>query len=464
MKRNKVKEKKSISFNILIYFIIFSVLLLSFLWIFQILFLNTFYKISRTKTLNLALSNLEKNYDNEDYRILFDEISANNDICIEIIENNVIEYSSRSVDRKCMTHNNLGLLEFQTDFIKNNESLKKAEIINPNFNNKTLVAGKRVDDNTYIFVNTSLVPLDDSIKMLKSQFIYISIIILLMAIIASYFISKRLSIPIIRINNKAKSIGQKNYNIEFEDNTNILEIDELGTTLNNATKELAKTDELRRELMANVSHDLKTPLTLIRSYAEAVRDIHADKKEKREEDLNIIVEETERLALLVNDILELSKLESNVLNIEIEEFNLRQLLESIINKFEILKNDGYTFVIKCNKNINIKSDRRKMEQVIYNLVNNAINYTGDDKLVTINVINKNDSVRVEIIDTGEGISEENLDLIWDKYYKVDKTHKRNKYGTGLGLSIVKSVLISLNYEYGVKSELGKGTTFYFEIK
>lgn len=463
MKKNNV-QKKSISSNILIYFIIFSISLLLFLWIFQILFLNTFYKISRTKSLNLALNTLSRDYGRDNYRHLFDEISINNDICVEIVENNIIEYSSRSVDRKCMTRNNVGLLEFQTNFILNNESLKKAEIINPNYNNKTLVVGKRLDNNTYLFVNTSLVPLDDSIKMLKSQFIYIAIIILSMATIVSYFISKRLSIPIIRINDKAKKMGQKDYTVRFDDNTNILEFDELGTTLNEATRELAKTDELRRELMANVSHDLKTPLTLIRAYAEAARDLDANKTEKRDADLNVIVDETERLTLLVNDILELSKLESNVINIDYEEFDLKQLLKTIISKFDILKNDGFKFIINCDDNIKINSDRRKLEQVIYNLVNNAINYTGNDKLVTINVFKTDVLIRVEIVDTGDGIDEENIKLIWDKYYKVDKQHKRNRYGTGLGLSIVKSTLISLGYNYGVNSKLKEGTTFYFEIR
>ena len=467
MKRNKeikcCKEKKSISLNILTYFILFAVCILVFLWIFQILFLNTFYNISRTKQLNLALTTLVQNYDSTNYRQTFDEISINNDVCVEIVENNVIEYSSRAVDKKCMNRSNIGLLEFQTKFIKERLISKKAEIINPNFNNKTLVVGQKIDDDTYIFVNTSLVPLDDSIKMLKSQFIYVSVITLLMGAIISFFISKKLSIPIININNKAKLLGQKKYDNKFEE-SNILELYELSNTLDEAQKELSKTDELRRELMANVSHDLKTPLTLIRSYAEAARDLHSDKVDKREDDLNVIVGETERLTLLVNDILELSKLESNVMNIEFEKFDLKQMINSLINKFDILKNDGFKFVINCDDNIIVNSDRKKLEQVVYNLVNNAINYTGEDKTVIINAIKKDDVIRVEVIDSGEGIPKEKLKLIWDKYYKVDKTHKRNKYGTGIGLSIVKTTLVNLGYNYGVKSEIGNGTTFFFEIK
>ena len=460
----KDRNKKSLALNILSYFIVFSISILVFLWVFQILCLNAFYKVGRTKVLNNSINYLSKNYNEEDYVALFDEVSINNDICIELVKNGRMQYTSSSVDKKCMTRNNFGLFEFQNRFMNNNLTSDKAEIINPNFNNKTLVKGVKIAEGTYLFVNTSLVPLDDSIKILKNQFIYIAIIILLISVLAAYFISKRLSIPIIRLNDKAKRMGAKDYNVVFEDNNNILELDELGNTLNEATKELAKTDELRRELMANVSHDLKTPLTLIRAYAEAAKDIDSDKKEKREQDLNIIVSEVERLSLLVNDILDLSKLESNAIKLEIEQLNLRQLIDSIINKFDILKDDGYKFIVNCDKDIIVNSDKKRLEQVIYNLVNNAINYAGSDMSIIINVIKFNNFIRVEIIDHGKGISKEKLNLIWDKYYKVDKTHKRNKYGTGLGLSIVKSICISLNYNYGVDSKEGEGTKFFFEIK
>ena len=459
----KKDKKKSLALNILSYFIVFSIALLVFLWVFQILCLNAFYKVGRTKVLNNSINYLSKNYTEEDYKDLFDEVSINNDICIELVKNGRIQYTSSSVDKKCMTRNNFGLFDFQNKFINSDLGHSKAEIINPNFNNKTLVEGVKLDSDTYLFVNTSLVPLDDSIKILKNQFIYIAIIILLISVLAAYFISKRLSIPIIKINDKAKRIGAKDYDVVFED-SNILELDELGNTLNDATKELAKTDELRRELMANVSHDLKTPLTLIRAYAEAAKDIDSDKKEKREQDLNIIVSEVERLSLLVNDILDLSKLESNAIKIELEDLNLKELIDSIINKFEILKNDGYKFIVNCDNDVVVNSDKKKLEQVIYNLVNNAINYAGSDMIITINVLKNDNYVRVEVIDHGKGISDDNLKLIWDKYYKVDKTHKRNKYGTGLGLSIVKSICISLNYNYGVESKVNEGTKFYFDIK
>jgi signal transduction histidine kinase len=460
MKKNK---KKTISFNILIHFIIFTVILLAFLWIFQIVSLNTYYKYNRKKALNSSASYLSKNYQSDNYKELFDETSINSDVCIEVVRKNKVIYSSREVDKKCMSRKNIKILEFQTQFMEDDNEYDQKDFVNPNFNNETLVIGKKLDKDTYMFVNTSLVPLDNSIRMLKKQFKFTALIMIIISSIISYFISKRLTIPIVEMSNKANSFSDKNYDIKFDEDTNILEIDELGSTLNRAASELAKTDELRRELMANISHDLKTPLTLIRAYAEAARDLDYNKKDKREKDLNVIVGETERLTLLVNDILELSKYESNIMDIKKEDINLKSLIDNIINKFGILKNDGFVFKVNCDKNIIINSDYLKIERVIYNLVNNAINFTGDDKLVTINVIKQDDYVRVEIIDTGDGINPDDLKIIWDKYRQVDKQHKRNKYGTGLGLSIVKSILTSLDYNYGVNSKKGHGTTFYFEI-
>ena len=461
MTKNK---KRSILFNILMHFIIFTIILLLFLWIVQIICLNTFYRFERTRNLKNAVNTLTKNYNENDYRTSFDEISVNSEVCIEVVKNNRLVYSSGEVNRRCITRTNIKLLEFQTEFVSEEKEYGKKNFINPNFNNETLVIGKKVEDDTYIFVNTSLVPLDASIKMLKGQFIYIAIVMVIISTIISYFISKRITTPIIKMSKNAIKLSNKNYDVKFDDETNILEIDELGSSLNKASTELAKTDELRRELMANVSHDLKTPLTLIRAYAEAARDLDYNKKAKRDKDLNVIVDETERLTLLVNDILELSKYESNIMDIKIEEINLKHLIENIINKFDILKNQGFIFKINCDNDIIINSDSTKLERVIYNLVNNAINYTGDDNLVTINVTKTDEGVKVEIIDTGDGIDPEDLDIIWDKYRQIDKQHKRNKYGTGIGLSIVKSILVGLNYNYGVESTKGKGTTFYFIIE
>lgn len=216
--------------------------------------------------------------------------------------------------------------------------------------------------------------------------------------------------------------------------------------------------------MANVSHDLKTPLTMIKGYAEMIRDLNSDNIEKRNDNLNVIIEESERLNVLVEDLLTLSKIQANKDTIVKEKFDLIEMINSIVKRYAIYKDtEGYKFEINAPKEVIIDADKKKLEQVIYNLINNAINYTGKDKRIIINVI-VDDKVKVEIKDTGKGISEEDLPHIWEKYYHSKKKHKRNVIGTGIGLSIVKTILESHGFKYGVESKKNKGTTFYFEIE
>ena len=226
-----------------------------------------------------------------------------------------------------------------------------------------------------------------------------------------------------------------------------------------------KTEELRRDLIANVSHDLKTPLTMIKAYAEKVRDLSYKDKEKREKDLNIIIEEADRLNYLVNDLLDMSKIEAGANSLTLEEYDLIEDIKTIIKRYEIVKEtENYKFELDLPEKAIIKADRSKINQVIYNLVNNAIEHTGDDLVVKITVNKNKDHYMVKITDTGKGIAEEDKNLVWNKYYKTDKRHKRNVIGSGIGLTIVKGILESHKFEYGIDSKLNEYTTFYFKIK
>jgi signal transduction histidine kinase len=300
--------------------------------------------------------------------------------------------------------------------------------------------------------------------ILKNQLIIVTIVVLVLSIIIAYFISKKISKPITTLNESAKKLAKREYDVIFSTNDDYDEINELRDTLSYTRDELAKNDELRRDLMANVSHDLKTPLTMIKAYAEMVRDLTYKDKVKRNDNLNIIITETDRLNTLVNDILTLSKLESNIEELKLEDFDIVELIKTIVKHYKIFSlTEDYKFKINKTDEVIVTADKKKIEQVLYNLINNAINYTGKDKCVYINILDFSKKVRIEIIDTGNGISDENINKIWDKYYKTDKKHRRNTIGTGLGLSIVKNILKAHKFEYGVKSIKNKGTTFYFEI-
>lgn len=458
-----MKSKTNLIKKIWFYLTIFSVSILSILWFFQVIFLNAYYTWVKINDISSIASKVKEGYQSNNYEELMDILAYNQDVCIDIVRSDNEEYYSSGLNRKCISTVEAKNLynKYVKEFMNNHMVTGSYKITDNRFENKVLVTGIKLEDNYYAFISTTLEPLTSTTKILISQLIYVTILVLCLSFLIAYFVSKKISGPMIEINKKAKRMSKGDYQFSFKTDSNISEIVELTTTLDEAKDELEKTDDLRRELLANVSHDLKTPLTMIKAYAEMVRDITYKDKEKRESNLNTIIEETDRLTLLVNDILDLSKLGS-VVEIKCEDFDLNQMIRTIMKRFECF--EDIKFVYENEKTLMVHADIKKMEQVIYNLVGNAINYVGKDKKVMIQIIENKSTYTVEVIDHGKGIKKEELDKIWDKYYKIDKTHQRNQVGTGIGLSIVKEILKNHNFNYGVKSELKKGTTFYFEIK
>lgn len=460
-----MKKKSNLRTKIWMYLIIFSASILLFLWLFQIIFLKTYYREFRLNKLENSVKKVLNSFHDSNYEDLLDDISLEDEICIEVVNNNMTKYLSVIYNKGCMgAETSIENSYYKKDFINSNLSKKVYTLINPRFKNKTIIYGIKLDDSNYAFVSASLEPIDTTITVLKNQFIYVTMLVIILSLIVSYFVSRKISSGVIKINKEAKKLSKGNFDVKFDTDQPILELSELAETLEYTKNELSKTENLRRELLANVSHDLKTPLTMIKAYAEMVRDVTYKDDTKRTKDLNIIIEETDRLNVLVNDILELSKIQSGTQKLTIEQFDLEKFVKNIIKRYDIMsENKKYKFKVSINKNIIVSADRKRIEQVMYNLINNAINYTGDDKKIIINALELENTVRIEVKDTGKGIDKEELENIWDKYYKIDKTHSREQVGSGVGLSIVKNILINHNCNYGVESIKGNGTIFYFEL-
>lgn len=428
----------------------------------QIVFLNKYYEVYKKNQLDDIVNSIKTN-NSMDINTL-EDIAYNYGVCVSIYSNGVIQTISNTYNKGCLFSDKDTSDNYITSFVSSGKTEDTRLLYNKRFGNKTIIKALKYNNEVYIFLNTSIQPLDSSIILLKSQYGYIALIIFGISLIISYVISSQISRPIVKISDSAKKLANGDFNVSFSTDSKVQEIKELSTTLDLAKNELSKTDELRRDLMANVGHDLRTPLTMIKAYAEMTRDLESQTPEKRVENMNIIIEETDRLNVLVSDILDLSKLQSSTYELKIEEFDLNELIRNIIKRFYILiDSDGYEFIYTNDKEIKVKADKKRIEQVIYNLLNNAVNYTGEDKKIYINVTDEKKKVLVEIRDTGKGIDKEEIKYIWNKYYHNEKKHKRNAFGTGLGLSIVKTILESHNYKYGVKSVKNKGTTFYFEI-
>lgn len=436
--------------------------LILFLWLFQTIFLTVFYERYQIKAINnIALEIYNTSSSELDSTLT--NIVYNNNVCIELIDKESNSKGYNLLSSACLLgRQNGGIEKYKNTIIESGEDLKGIKLVNPDYDSNAILYGIKVGGK-YVFVFSMLENVDKTSSLLNGQMIYIIIITIIIAILIAFFLANKISLPIEKITKQSRKVANGDYNVLFSKN-GIKEIDELADTLTYLEKEVSKTDEFRRDLMANVSHDLKTPLTMIKAYAEMVRDISYNNLEKREEHLNIIINETDRLNVLVNDILVLSKIQATEEELKIEKFDLIKEINEIVSKYAIIKEtENYEIICTMPKKAMVYADKNKINQVIYNLINNAINYTGKDNKVNINVKEEKNDYLVEIIDTGKGIAKEDLEHIWERYYKKEKNHKRNVVGTGLGLSIVKNILENHHFKYGVESKDNKGTKFYFKI-
>lgn len=467
MKNNNVKTN-TLAFRIWLYFLTFAIGIFVILWFMQVIFLQAYYSTMKKKEVIKFAEKIEEKYLDGAYEELVDDIAYKNvyNIFIFDTDGNRIYDSNTALKVQNFTKEvpgrniNIDTVEI-ANRLKNSINQKINYTIGlDKFKSKLFVYGKIIKNtDTCIVLISSIDPIDTTTSILASQLVYITAIALLISSIISVFISRRLSKPISKMNEEAEKLALGNYDVKFE-KCGYSEIDNLAETLNNTTEKLKKTDEIRKELIGNVSHDLKTPLTMIKAYSEMIRDLSGDDKEKREEHLKIIIEETDRLTNLVNDMMDLSKIESGLIELNKIKFDISEAIKSIVKKFEV---GDSTIKLEVEDNIIVMGDKSKIERVIYNLISNAIKYTDVSEGITVKTSSTSKKVKIQVIDKGTGISEEDINNIWNRYYRSNKNFSRNLEGSGLGLCIVKNILEAHNINYGVTSKLGEGSNFWFEM-
>ncbi len=317
-----------------------------------------------------------------------------------------------------------------------------------------------------VLLNGEMVPLGSTVSTLRLQLVYITVILLLVGVVLAAVMSSVVAKPIRGMSKEAAKLAMGNYNVNFEGG-NCKETAGLSQTLNRAAYELSRLDKMQKDLIANISHDLRTPLTMIAGYTEAMRDLPG---EATPENMQIVIDETNRLTSLVNDMLEVSRYQDGTQMLHLTHFNFTAVIRETLSRYAKLREkEGYTISFETREeDVWVHADERRILQVVYNLVNNAINYTGEDKSVVIRQTlipeEEGDEVMLEVVDTGHGIPKEALPLVWERYYKVHDFHKRANMGTGLGLSIVKNILVLHGAKFGVDSTVGKGSCFWFRLK
>lgn len=313
----------------------------------------------------------------------------------------------------------------------------------------------------YLYVEKSFLLAETAASHMGVRLILVSVFAIVLSFAASSVVSGWVTKPLTEMTKKTRRLANGDFEVDFHGSDYGQEMVELAETLNYARDELSKTDRMQKELIANVSHDFKTPLTMIKAYASMIIEISGDVPEKRNKHAQVIVDEADRLASLVNDVLDLSKMQSGLTELKTERVNMSALTNEALERFAYLKEEkGYRFETDVEEGLYALVDKLHIGQVLYNLIGNAVNYTGEDKTVFVSLKREDGGFRFSVRDTGVGIKPEDLNEIWDRYYRSSETHKRPVRGTGLGLSIVKTVLQRHNLRFGVDSEVGKGSTFY----
>lgn len=309
-------------------------------------------------------------------------------------------------------------------------------------------------------LTTEIQPLTSTVTTLRLQMVLLSVLLTILAVVLSVLLSARFTRPLTRMCAEAGKLSMGNYNVNF-DGGNCRETEQLSAALNRAAYELSRLDKMQKDLIANISHDLRTPLTMISGYSEVIRDLPG---EATPENMQVIIDEAHRLTSLVNDMLEVSRYQSGTQILHPARFNFTECIRQTLDRYaRLVQRDGYEIRLEAAGDVWVEADETRLLQVLYNLVGNAVNYTGEDKTVVVRQEVQDGEVTLSVIDTGVGIPQDELPLVWERYYKVHDFHKRANMGTGLGLSIVKNILVLHGARFGVESTVGKGSRFWFAL-
>lgn len=482
--RKERAQKRShigVRWRIFVCLALFAAILLVTLWVFQVRLLSFFYEREKFSEMDGIADTLEENLASKNLDAYVDEYAMKKAVCVcvfRIEENRALRVADADIAIDCVIHHlspdmlsdlyenareNGGVYDKRFEFVADEEN---EGYLPPFLRARNTVSAIHVrvveaQDATYlIMLDSDLSPVGATVRTLEMQFTWVAGILLVAVLVLAALLSRIVATPLIMITQKAGRLAAGEFEVDFS-GTGYREVQELADALGHASNEIGATTRLQRELIANISHDLRTPLTMIKGYSEMMRDIPG---ENTPENIQTVIDETTRLSELVNDLMDLSKLQAGTRKPELSVFDLTETIRDVMQRYDaLIRHEGYRIEFETQSSAYVKADRTMILQVIYNLINNAVNYTGESMRVRVTETVSEHSVRFSVADDGAGIAPDKITEIWDRYYRVDTEHKRAVMGTGLGLSIVKEVLEAHTAAYGVDSAVGVGSVFWFEL-
>lgn len=457
-------NKLSLKYQIVLYIIVSSIAMIALLWIFQLFITPNIYQNVRTKSVKDLSDEIFVLTEKGDIDTNLTNLTQNKNVCALTVVNGkkfvvssiaseciLTKFTNNQIQHyysKALNNNNeyLEIFSWENDKVHHNGVDVRSEK-----RVRSLIFAK-IDPKTQqiVITNTLIMIQEDASETFSKVFIFLGAFLLLLAITVSFVVSQKISRPIKELSLKVKELAKGNYNVQFENQDN-LELAELSDSLNFTAIELGKVDQQRKDILANLSHDFKTPLTMISSYSELMQDIS---NENTPENLQVIIDETNYLNHLVNDMLDLSKYENQQQVLTIEKFDINALILELVKNTEKIYQKKIT--TSLTNEVSVLGDKVKIRQVLINLLNNAQDYAVNKIVITSTVIGN--EIKISVIDDGDGVSFGLQKHLWERYYRVNNEHSLH---SGLGLAIVKDILNLHNYKFGVQSIELQGSEFFF---
>ncbi len=495
----RVKEKfKSVRVKLFFTLSVVIMLIICLLIVMNSLILEGFYMFSKINTVKKEYQKINDLYNSEDVAIfssIKDDATANNfDIMIEN-EDYVLLFSTNEkftnkINQDSDVISKFKIFDRQRDrILYSNDSYIIKKVTTGGFNSILLVG--TLENQYKIYIQVPISAIEESVRISNNLLLIIGMVAIVVSSMAASYISKKFTKPILELNAIANKMSKLDFSQKYElDGTDDDEINELGKSINEMSSKLegtirqlrnsnialerdveekSKIDEMRKQFISDVSHELKTPIALIQGYAEGlVENVNVDEESKKYY-AEVILDESNKMDKLVRQLLELMKLEYGKREFNNDEFDICELIKEVIRKCNVMLEEKNIKDVKfdASKKIMVYADEFYIEQAFTNYLTNAVKHVKEvngEKYIKIEVKEdiKNQTARISVFNTGENLSDENLERVWGRFYKVDESRNRADGGTGIGLSLVKAIMNNYNQKYGVENKKD-GVEFYFDI-
>ena len=461
-------------------------------WVLNTTLLPRYYMHNKKQVLmenyeTISNASEQDKLDSDEFTVTFDNLCSNGNIMTLILQpdGKVLRSSVNDLDTLRGELWNVLLHTDDMEVLYANDQYQLLRKNDTRLDSEYLVLVGVLENGDMILMRTAVESIRESAAISNRFLLFVGAAAIVSSLLVAFFTTRHITKPLQQLTDISKRMVDLDFNAKYESNrSNSYEVEELGNHINRLSENLERTiselktanvelqddiekkiqiDEMRKEFLSNVSHELKTPLALIQGYAEGLQECINDDAESREFYCDVIIDEADKMNRMVKKLLTLNQLEFGNDQVVMERFNMTELINGVANSTKILREQkNIRLELENPEEAWVWGDEFKVEEVITNYMSNAINHADGEKVIRVFYTRSEDKLRVSVFNTGQPIPEEDLDKIWVKFYKVDKARTREYGGSGIGLSIVKAIMDSFHQQCGVINH-EDGVEFWMEL-